>query len=321
MPLDLLKRSELARGLTNAEEDANKTALELFINAILAGTAGYEPAKALNSTKLNGVTTTPAVGGGASTLPMLDASGNLLIGVPSGVFNVIKKVGLSEAGVVAAIWSNLNGGIGFYAINTGGENAANCGLSLGKNTITNRSINAGGTINAGGADYSEYERKSLDCGNIAKGQIVGFDSGGAITDKWNNAVSFGVKTTNPSYVGGDTWGSEEIIGKRPEQPVRIPDTTDVEWQTKESQYASELAPFEAKLEAERQKVDRIAYSGKVPCNVSGASVGDYIIAVQVGEGIEGMAVSAPTFDQYLKCIGRVRRILDDGRPEIAVIVH
>jgi len=50
--LDLLKRSEKGSGLTNAEEDANKTAIETFINAILAGTAGYQAGDAL---KLGGV--------------------------------------------------------------------------------------------------------------------------------------------------------------------------------------------------------------------------------------------------------------------------
>lgn len=48
MLIDLLKRSELTRGLANNEEDANKTAIEAFINGILAGTTGYEPAVAKN---------------------------------------------------------------------------------------------------------------------------------------------------------------------------------------------------------------------------------------------------------------------------------
>lgn len=52
MSLDLLKRSELARGLTNAEQDGNLTAIETFINAILAGTAGYDAGNAL---KVGGV--------------------------------------------------------------------------------------------------------------------------------------------------------------------------------------------------------------------------------------------------------------------------
>jgi len=47
MPINLLKRSELARGLTNAEQDGNLTALETFINNILAGTPGYQAGDAL----------------------------------------------------------------------------------------------------------------------------------------------------------------------------------------------------------------------------------------------------------------------------------
>src|SRR6185369_6211548 len=51
-PIDLTKRSELSRGLTNAEQDANLTAIETYINALLTGTSGYEAGNAL---KLGGV--------------------------------------------------------------------------------------------------------------------------------------------------------------------------------------------------------------------------------------------------------------------------
>ena len=69
-------------------------------------------------------------------------------------------------------------------------------------------------------------------------------------------------------------------------------------------------------------VDRIAYSGKVPCNIKGATSGDYIIAVALDDGsIAGQAVSDPDFSQYKLSVGRVNRILDDGRAEIAVIIH
>jgi hypothetical protein len=174
-------------------------------------------------------------------------------------------------------------------VSASGENSANCMMKVRKDSTTNRSINAVGTVNAGGADYAEYEEKRSDCGAVAKGQIVGFDADGLVTDAWAEAVSFGIKSTNPSYVGGDTWGSEDAAGQ----------------------------------EAARARVDRIAYSGKVPCNVTASRVGDYVVAVASGTGIAGQAIcaSAITFDQYRRAVGRVRRIVDAAHCIVSVIVH
>jgi hypothetical protein len=108
-------------------------------------------------------------------------------------------------------------------------------------------------------------------------------------------------------VGGDAWGN--IVGKRPER------TTD---QTEEY-FVPILAEFEAKLEVERQKVDRIAFSGQVPVNVIGATVGDYIIPISTEDGkITGQAITNPSFDQYKLSVGKVWKIMEDGRAFIAV---
>ena len=72
---------------------------------------------------------------------------------------------------------------------------------------------------------------------------------------------------------------------------------------------------------DRATVDRVAYSGKVPVNVQGAVPGGYIVAVNDGGAIGGAFVADPTFAEYKRAVGRVNRILDDGRAEIAVIVH
>ena len=72
---------------------------------------------------------------------------------------------------------------------------------------------------------------------------------------------------------------------------------------------------------DRAMVDRVAYSGKVPVNVTGATPGGYIVAVDVGGAIGGAFVADATFAEYKRAVGRVNRILDDGRAEIAVIVH
>jgi hypothetical protein len=130
--------------------------------------------------------------------------------------------------------------------------------------------------------------KADACGTVAKGEIVGVNIDGKLTDKFANSHSFVIKSTDPSYVGGDTWG---------------------------------VALDGSELEAARQKVDRIAFSGQVPVNVTGATVGDYIVPV-VGPdgGIAGEAVTNPTFDQYRAAVGRVWKILEDGRAFVSVKV-
>lgn len=196
----------------------------------------------------------------------------------------------------------------FVAAAASSASSTNCAMRIGRAASNSRSINASGTLNASGADYAEYETKANGCGVVAKGQIVGFDANGEITDKWASAVSFGVKSTDPNLVGGDVWGTPEALG------LEYPDRDDVD-------FAAKKEAYDTALEAARQNVDRVSYSGKVPVNVTGAVVGDYIIAVQSGDGIGGQAVANPTFDQYRVAVGRVRKILADGRAYIAVIVH
>jgi hypothetical protein len=67
-------------------------------------------------------------------------------------------------------------------------------------------------------------------------------------------------------------------------------------------------------------VDRMAFCGQVPVNVTGATVGDFIIPVQDGTGITGQAVSSPTLEQYMSAVGKVIAIEDDGRAKIIVKV-
>jgi hypothetical protein len=161
-----------------------------------------------------------------------------------------------------------------------------------------RSINATGTINASGADYAEYEANNGLV--ISKGSIVGFKADGTLTLTFSEAVRFAVKSTDPAYVGGDTWSD-----------VEPPEKNTTAWDT-----------WFAEAEAKRAKVDRVAYSGKVPVNVQGATAGQYIIAVANSSGeITGQAVTDPDFSQYKLSVGRVNRILEDGRAELAVIIH
>jgi hypothetical protein len=210
--------------------------------------------------------------------------------------------------VISGYDSAANDTAFFYSSDGTSPNGAATSMGVTRNSSTSRSINASGTINASGADYAEYMTKIVD-DVINKGDIVGVNTDGKLTNIFNDAKSFVVKSTDPSYVGGDIWGNEDTIGKKPQQTT---DQTDEE-------FAPIQAAFEAKLETARAKVDRISFSGQVPCNVTGATVGDYIIPIQLENGkIGGQAVTNPTFEQYQISVGKVWKIMEDGRAWIAV---
>ena len=215
----------------------------------------------------------------------IDSSGNLLVGTTTST----ARLTTASAGAEGAVEvSFLSGGCQFFVNSVGGGNAAATVQRIGRNSGTTRSINAGGTINASGADYAEYMTKAGDF-TVAKGDVVGIDAQGKLTNVFSNAVSFCVKSTDPSYVGGDTWGTDF---------ENDPDG----------------------LEAARQTVDRIAFAGQVPVNVIGATAGQYIIPVNDNGAIKGDAVSSPTFEQYQQAVGKVIAIETDGRARIIVKV-
>jgi hypothetical protein len=206
-----------------------------------------------------------------------------------------------------------------------GWNAAAAGAYIGKDSTTSRSINAAGTLNASGTDYAEYMFKADPAVVIPKGDICGIDATGKLTTQFADAISFVVKSTNPSYVGGDTWAQESIVGKAPTPPVPPQDSTAEEtarWETELQAFEVAKAEFAAKIEVERAKVDRIAFSGQVPVNVIGANVGDYIVPQADGMDIVGVPVAeaAITFAQYRIAVGRVISIDPDGRANIIVKV-
>ena len=182
-------------------------------------------------------------------------------------------------------------------------NTSDANIWVRRNGSTSRSINAAGTINASGADYAEYMLKAI-YDNIEKGDIVGVNINGQLTNIFLDSISFVVKSTDPSYVGGDTWFN-----------VEPPKQNDFE--TKE-EYEIAYEEFKVQREEARAKVDRIAFSGQVPCNVLGANVGDYIIPINDNGKITGQAVANPTFEQYQISVGKVWKIMEDGRAWIAV---
>jgi hypothetical protein len=243
--------------------------------------------------------------------------------IPSGSLHIgtTSTTGVVDGGLRLTFPSNEADGDLFFISNGGGSNATpvlmyvvqgegfstNHGaMAVGRHTGNSRSINAGGTINASGADYAEYMLKSDSCGDIAKGDVVGVDADGKLTKKFSEAKSFVTKSTDPSYVGGDTWWTE----KEPE-----PKYTDDTKSTK----TDDFKDWETRMEAARAKVDRIAFSGQVPVNITGSfNVGDYVYPQKNGTGIQAVAKSTPTFEEYQLCVGKIWATMEDGRPLVAV---
>lgn len=93
------------------------------------------------------------------------------------------------------------------------------------------------------------------------------------------------------------------------------------WAQIEADHAEALAAcatarqaWEADMEQVRAGVDRIAFSGQVPCIVDGDfAVGDYIIAAQDGDGIKAIAVPEAeiSFEQYRRRIGKVWAVTEE----------
>jgi hypothetical protein len=198
-----------------------------------------------------------------------------------------------------------------YGCDSGGVNGAASGMKVQNISSTGRSINTAGTVNASGTDYAEYMTKAGDF-TLAKGDICGINSEGKLTNIFDDAIGFVVKSTKPSYVGGDVW--HKAIG---EEPGGYGDD-----RTKEEIAAAKVVYQEA-LETARQSVDRIAFSGQVPVNVTGATAGQYIIPVKTTDGgITGEAKNEAdlTLAQYMQAVGKVITLEEDGRATIIVKV-
>ncbi len=285
----------------------------------------------------------------------IDQAGNLLIGAASGTSHVIGGGG-SVGDQILQLSPAFNPAFAtarfFLGDNRPISSALSC-MKLDANASTGRSLNAAGTVNVSGADYAEYMVKAQGCGIIAKGDVCGVDRDGLLTRIWGDAISFVVKSTDPSLVGGDTWAAH--LAERPgapglepespilpappaedadealreayrddlaEYPVRIAaqQAAHAAWASAKARYEADLPVWEADLEAARQRVDRIAFCGQVPCNVTGDfDVGDYIVAVANGAGIKAVAVKPDdmTIVQYMRRVGKVWAIRD-GRAWIDV---
>lgn len=75
------------------------------------------------------------------------------------------------------------------------------------------------------------------------------------------------------------------------------------------------------MQAARERVEAFAFSGQVPVNVTGASPGDYIVPTcAANDNVLWTAVPAGSisFEQYRKAVGKVWKVLPDGRASVAV---
>lgn len=179
---------------------------------------------------------------------------------------------------------------------SGTPSSINAKIYVAQDASSGRSINTSGTINSSGADYAEYMKKSATCGEIAKGQIIGINSYGLLTDKFSESISFVVKSTNPNLVGNDVVCDGLIAPELPTNPT----------ETEIAKYNSELSIFNAEVESERLKWDRIAFCGQVPIKVAGAVAGDYVIPVSSDNDTIGYELTkTPSLEQYLLSVGKM----------------
>lgn len=249
-----------------------------------------------------------------------DNAGNCFLGATSGASHVINR---AESGEGTTILSLQAAGAPVCTVQDArgrGANSAPAALAVNKSAATGRSINAAGTVNTSGVDYAEYMRKADGCGDVAKGQIVGIDANGDITDRWTQAVAFATKSTAPSFVGGDVWHTDPRPVAPAEPPALADAVTLARHADERARYEQALAAWEAAHEAARRNVDRIAFAGQVPVNVLGAQPGQYIVPVQNGDGILGVAKNEAdmTLSEYMRAVGKVVAIESDGRARVIV---
>lgn len=277
---------------------------------------------------------------GASSVAVsgnLSTTGLLLAGVSSGSTHEIKTSGGQEVELLRL--SNTNGlTAGFLGGNTTSWNAALTCLYLAAHSVTGRSLNSPGTLNAAGADVAETKWKSTGCGIIARGQVCGLDADGMITDRWSAMKLPRWKTgllVEPALVMGDTWGSPNTacvldglpLGTRPQAPS-VPEggEDDAGYLADLAEYEAELAEWQPRFDANRAEIDRLVYCGTNGIRLAdkvGArppEAGDYIVLVEAAGDAIGWSAVAPadiTLAQLHLSIGRVERIADGGVPLVA----
>jgi len=98
-----------------------------------------------------------------------------------------------------------------YPADTYSPNVSDATMKIG--STSGRSINATGTVNSSGADYAEYFTKDASSTIFAPGDICGIDSSGNLTKNYNSSISFGIISSFPSFVGGNSWTDETTVAR------------------------------------------------------------------------------------------------------------
>jgi hypothetical protein len=196
---------------------------------------------------------------GATALYVSNMSTGLALSVANGTSRLVGNVAIGSAAVASDITLKVQGastdkvlqvynsvgstlfrsGTADLSI-TGGHTSSDALMYVNKDTTTEISIAVAGTVDIPGADYAEYETlaNAVSHGDIAKGDVIGFDVDGKVTNDITQAVSFGIKSTKPNIVGGSGWGSAEKLLElhdieKPEKPeilAQEEDETEEEYQ-------------------------------------------------------------------------------------------
>ena len=304
--MKLTRGGNLGIGTTNGDFRNDGVAARTYVSIIGSGTRGVlnigtTASNGADGGKITFVNGTNAVaeiysdtssGSQTSGIMVFSTSNTQRLNIDAGG-NINKYISNYSATSVTIADNSVNG--------VGGTNNTGGLLVMKRDTGNLRSISAAGSINASGNDYAEYMTKSDGCGEIAKGDVVGVDVNGKLTKIFNDAISFVIKSTDPSYVGGDTWLTENQCNPEHEDYIN---------------------PKSEEYNIARASVDRIAFCGQVPVNITGSfNVGDYVYPQANGTDIEAVAKSNPTFEEYQLCVGKIWAIQEDGRPFVSVKIN
>jgi len=194
-------------------------------------------------------------------------------------------------------------------------------MKLGSINSTGRSINATGTINASGSDYAEYilHSSSLSGKKLNKGEICGIDRDGNLTNVYKNVIRFVVVSTNPSFVGGDSWNSTtsnfESISTR--QNVEEPSII---------AYCGQVPVNKYQLYYPNNKYTNPINCYIVPISKTDAIAGDYISYVSDVSGSTDYNIfglikkqNELSLSEYINSIGMIFSINENtGNPNIIV---
>ncbi len=137
----------------------------------------------------------------------IDSNGSVGIGItnPGAVLQVNSGVGNNARNAAMIIkGASASSLVSFFEVSGACGNPANSAMDICKDTGTNRSINAGGSINASGADYAEYFYQETP-GSLQKGDLVCLSSNGKAEKCNEDGKLIGVVSTNPGYVGNDLY--------------------------------------------------------------------------------------------------------------------